>query len=507
MFRRVRREEDGIAMVTAILISGVVLLLSITVLQQAMRSVGQAGYDRRRLTSVNAAESGLDWFFHHLESNGPSTLTLTSYTGSLGSSGTATFTVTPTYYSDLDGTTPFVGAPTPSVYPKSVRVVSRGTAGGSTTRQMETFAIITPTYAGLEGAVITNSSTETEFRNNVNLDQYNGSDADVVIMNGDYVLSAGSTVIKGNLYVLNGSAILSSSIQVYGTVWAKNGVTINSPGVTVEGDVKASTGSIVVQRGQVRGGAYYCGTLTVGPSAGIAGGRVQTCALGDPPSRGGFPQLKFLRSAWEASGYEIREFSGVDMFGRNACTQARDWVEGLAAGTYNRGAGVAVGKTGVVVRILDTCTYSPSAFSTNPNSPILLGTHLAIVTNGGFAFSQQSNWRGSGGTRSLHLISAWPDAGSPSCPTQDITILNNNNFDPATLSVSIYTPCTARLENNNASFNGQVIATDVNISNRFSMNYSPILIPGARIAGFKQDVAYLREVIVTSPSVTSPSAG
>lgn len=487
-------------MVTAILVSGIVLLLSISVVQQAVRSLDQAGYDRRRLTSVNAAESGLDWFYHHLESNGPGTLRLTPYVGTLGSSGAASFVVTPTYFLDLAGTIPFVGTPTVDVYPKSVRIVSRGTAAGSTTRQMESFAVLTPTYAGLEGAVITNSSTETEFRNNVTLDQYEGSDADVVIMNGDYALSSGSTVIKGNLYVLNGSAELSSNIQVYGTVWAKGDVVIRSPQATVEGDVKSSTGSISVTQGLVKGGAYYCDTLTAA-STRVLGARVKTCSLGDPPSRGGFPQIKFVGSVWDSSGYDIREFTGA-----TACIDARNWIEGLVAGTtYNRGAGVTVGKTGVVVRILDTCTYSPSSFSSNPNSPILLGTNLAIVSNGGFSFSQQSNWKGSGGTRSLHLVSAWPDVGSPTCPTQDIKILNNNNFDPATLAVSIYTPCTATLENNNASFNGQVIATDVNITNRFSMNYSPVLIPGARIAGFKQDVAYLREVVVTSAS-PSPSA-
>ena len=60
---RLHRGQDGIAMVTALLVTTVVLMLSIAVLGQAMHNVTQAGYDRRRLNSVNAAESGIEFTY------------------------------------------------------------------------------------------------------------------------------------------------------------------------------------------------------------------------------------------------------------------------------------------------------------------------------------------------------------------------------------------------------------------------------------------------------------
>jgi hypothetical protein len=50
------------------------------------------------------------------------------------------------------------------------------------------------------------------------------------------------------------------------------------------------------------------------------------------------------------------------------------------------------------------------------------------------------------------------------------------------------------MNNNNSAFQGQVIGTTVTIGNLFNMSYKPILVPGADIVGFDQDIAYIREV-------------
>jgi hypothetical protein len=49
------------------------------------------------------------------------------------------------------------------------------------------------------------------------------------------------------------------------------------------------------------------------------------------------------------------------------------------------------------------------------------------------------------------------------------------------------------MSNQNA-FYGQVVGGGVVIGNNWSMNYKPIVIPGALVAGFTEDVAYIREV-------------
>ena len=51
-------------------------------------------------------------------------------------------------------------------------------------------------------------------------------------------------------------------------------------------------------------------------------------------------------------------------------------------------------------------------------------------------------------------------------------------------------PCHGGIYN----FQGQVIGQTVNIGNLFNMTYKPILVPGAEIVGFEQDIAYIREV-------------
>jgi hypothetical protein len=49
------------------------------------------------------------------------------------------------------------------------------------------------------------------------------------------------------------------------------------------------------------------------------------------------------------------------------------------------------------------------------------------------------------------------------------------------------------MSNQNA-FDGQVVGGTVVIGNNWSMNYKPIVIPGALVTGFTEDVAYIREV-------------
>lgn len=69
---------------------------------------------------------------------------------------------------------------------------------------------------------------------------------------------------------------------------------------------------------------------------------------------------------------------------------------------------------------------------------------------------------------------------------------NNTNFS-STLNVGLYTPCTATMSNQDAYY-GQVVGGTVVIGNNSSMNYRPIVIPGAFVTGFTEGVSYIREV-------------
>jgi hypothetical protein len=482
MFDRLANEERGAALIVALGVTFVVLLLSTVVVSQAIHSADQSGYDRRRLTSVNSAEAGLNYFYHCLETTPPQNLlTGCSATGAVGSGPNGSnYTVSATYYSDKNGTTPIVGSMSSNNIPLSVRLRSVGTSNGEVERTMESFVQLTPVYSGLSGALIANSSTS--FTNNFTVNGNNGNDADVYVLSGDFNAQSGLETIKGSVYVpsATATATIGTSLHLYGDVWANGSVTINHPQAQVDGSVKSTASSVTVSSGHVSGAASYCaGTAPQN----VSGTKTQTCSLGPPPSQS-FPQITYSSGAWDSLGYKEYVFGSA-----SACTDARTWLEGTGATQWNGGAIVPAGYTGAVIRITTQCPFDVSN-----NATITVGKNLGIATVGSISLSNQSRWYGvSGSVKSLFFLSPWPSSGLPSCPAQNVSIQNNTNFD-SYVQTGVYSACTATMNNNNTAFSGQVIGTSLAIGNNFNMTFKPVVIPGASVAKFREDIAYIREV-------------
>jgi hypothetical protein len=482
MLIRMRRDERGIAMVVSLLAVFVVFLLGLVVVAQTIHNSTQSAYHRKRLQSVDASEAGLNMFYNYLEHTQAKDLSWSSVTGSVGvAPGTSTFSVTPTWYSDASGTTLFTGTFSDINFPRSVKIVSIGTTNGTTTRKMESFMAVHPVFGGFEAAVVTNSSTNLV--NSFTISGNNGNDGDIIDTSGDLTMTSGNQTIRGNLYVPNGSLNIGTQVHVYGSVWANGSVTLNHPQAVVDQNATSSSSSLSVVNNSVGGIGTYC--TTVSGTSKISGGAVQQCQ-GPPPSPS-FPHVTYDDThvpqpdpTW--TGYMYLSFTGV---GTTACTAARAYIEGTGAGTFNGGLGLPVGSTGVLVRILSTCTYSPSN-----NVTVNMNSNLAIISNGSISLSQQSTWTGVGTTRSVHFIVPWPQTCSGGIG--NISVGNNTNFN-ALVSVGLYTPCTANMSNQNA-FYGQVVGGSVVIGNNWSMNYRPIVIPGAHVSGFTEDIAYIREI-------------
>jgi Tfp pilus assembly protein PilX len=489
MMKRLHREQEGVALIMALFVAFVILMLSIYVIDQATHNQSRAAYDRKRLTAENAAEAGINWWFNSVQNSPVENLQLTPFTGNVISGpNSVSFTATPTYYADTNGVTPFSGSLTATNYPHSVRLVSIGTASDGTKRKMESFMVLHPIYGGYDGAMIVNSSTT--FVNNFTVNGNAGNDGDIVILSGNYTAPSGNQTVHGNVYVSSpgATATVATSIHIYGSLWAYGSVTVNHSQALIDGDAKSTSGSVTVSGGSVQGKAYYC---TGSAPSNVVGSKIQTCSLGAPPSTA-FPQVKWDQSAWESMGYYVNTMTGA-----NQCTDAQNYIEGSANGTYKGGDGVPAGYTGVVVRITQNCTYS----NTN-NKTISLGSNLAIVTDGGINLSQQSTWTGVTSVRSLHLIHVWPSSGTYACAAGnpngvydlgDVALGNNTNFNNL-VQTSVYSPCEAVMNNNNTSFYGQVIGSSMTVGNNFNLIYRPVLIPGAKVTGFKEDVAYIREV-------------
>lgn len=478
MFTRMRNEQ-GMAMVMALLVTFVVLLLGIAVMSMAVHQSEQSGLDRKRVQSVSAAEAGLNEAYAYLtRPPGGLAAMSKSLAGTVGSGpGGSTYDVAITYFADEEGTTVVHPPFSSSSYPRSALISSVGTSNERATRRMETFVRLAPVIAGFDGAVMSNSSTT--FRNRFTINGYLGDDGNIYVLNGDFNAPSGLETIKGNIYVPSGAATLGTQVHVYGTVWALNAVTLDHPQVIVDRDLKTSTSSIAVTQGAVGGKGYYCTSVT-GASR-IAGGAQQTCTLGPPPSQE-FPKIRYVPSDWANND---PPYTNLQTF--TSCTAARDYIQNTGTYAGTGFSGRSVGAT--VVYIDSTCSLQ----MTN-NATIRLLDNLAIITRGGVSLTQRSNWNGESGTKYLHIISAYPDSGSPSCPTQDIFVGQFTGFD-AHASAIIYSPCKVTMNNNNTTFQGQVIGQQVEIGNNFTMNYLPVKVPGQNVVGFEQDIAYIREVV------------
>jgi Tfp pilus assembly protein PilX len=473
MFVRLRNEERGMAMIIALLVSLVIVTLSLFIVQLSLHNSTQSAYDRNRVTSVSAAEAGIDAMWATLQSTGPASLPCSSpATGTVASSpATGSYSVSATYY-DSSGAT--MTCPLSSTaQPAAVELVSTGTAAGSATRKMQSYATLSPILTGLSAAVI--SQTGTAFNNSFTLNGNGSDNADIYINTGDLTVT-NLPAIHGSVYVPTGSYTQANNSVVYGSVWANNSVTVQSP-ATITGNGTSSTADI--GRGGNPGGTIN-GSATAGTTidAGltIGGTKSPSSPQGAPPS------MPIPPACWTTSGACTGQSSSWTSSPNNYtvhtdtdCTAARTYLE----------TGTLTGP--LVERITSTCNLTIN----NLDSVNFTG-NLAIFTDGSITLNQQNNWNGTSGSN-LYLIVNYRSG--LTCGTYpgsyDITTSNNSNFN--NVQVAFYTPCTVNIANSN-TFSGQILGNTVQITNNATINFKPTLIPGTGIiSGFTQSIVYLRE--------------
>src|SRR5436190_20572063 len=94
------RDEQGIAMVTGLMVALVVLFLSLVVVNLSVHNTATSARDRDRTQAINAAEAGLDgWFSGLTSSTGATICSPTAWDGTLPTSPGAAYDVTITLYS------------------------------------------------------------------------------------------------------------------------------------------------------------------------------------------------------------------------------------------------------------------------------------------------------------------------------------------------------------------------------------------------------------------------
>ena len=456
-----RPGEEGIAMITAIIVSAVVLTLSLVAVQLADHNLGRISTDRTRVVGFHAAEAGIDTALRDLQIKPAPSLPCgaDATSGNLATSPSSSkYAVSYTYYAAYPPTgAPMACSDLATVVPKAVLVRSVGTTNdpGSRARTIELLAEVkpAPSVPGFNSAIFSQSdlgsSNSTTITNSAT-----GSVANVYTQ-GNYTCN-NALRVEGNIHA-QGNITMSQSCTTGGDVWAGGSVTLSSTGTRVGRDVIAAGGSvtlnneIVISRHLIHKTGWSQG---VGGPSSIAGEKIQKANQSPPPLQY-FPTLVYDPAAWIAAGFAILDF-GTD------CSGAAADLETLSP-TWTQPT---------VVRVTDCPMELTQGLVLDQRN------HVAIIADRGIRMAQNAEFKSAPlSNLNLNLYMIVP-ADQPCSPTQgNITMQNDTVFNNP--RVFIYTPCTATLRNTTV-LRGQVFANTVQLSNSGNIQYEPVgLIPGA----------------------------
>jgi hypothetical protein len=474
---RAAQREDGIALVTAILVSAIVLLMSMSAVAISIHNTDASGYDKRRLEAIDAAEAGIDYYYYRIGSTSLATLATASLpsgysivastcriTGTTNTNPTATFVVTPTFYATSSSSTAYTCAQYSTMLaanptgPWYVELLSTATAAGQTTptRTMRSRARLTAisTQTTFPAAAIYGSSSVNL---SANVQAYgNGSNNANVYSNGNISVTTASN-IKGSMYVQGTATVANGNFQLAGDLWAKNGITVS--GGKIGHDAISSTSTITLTGNtKVYNNAKAGSSISVTNPASIAGTQSpNTTGIANPPSLT-YPTYSFSASDWP--GY-VSQASCA-----NALTAISNWTTG-----------------NLYIRLTGCASFSMP-------SKVLPG-NLAILTDGTITFPVNTYLT----TNSSSVLSIYLFTGlTGTCG--NFTTAANSGIGK-NLKALIYTPstCSATIQSNSWNASGQVFSGSITFSSNTSVTYAPVDLPAVALdsASLLVDIVYKRE--------------
>lgn len=501
MLMRLRHDERGIAMVTALLVSMIVLALGVTAAGLSLHNSTASALDRKRTQSIDAAEAGLDSFFSQLTTTNNAAMPCPVSAGApnmatdLPTVPPAHFDVYVSFYSTWppgavsDVTCAQVQNGT---IPAAALVKSVGTAVLSTSptkvqRTMESTIRLTPVYGGFNKAIF--SDKQLNFQNKFTVNG-NGANNGDVYTNGNFSLG-NNTLIKGSVYA-QGNATIGQGV-INADVWAKGAVDLSS-GIQVLGNVTSSTSSINLSNNSNIFGNAKAGTSVSGGT--INGTITQNSPSGPPPQ---FAMPKYCWPGCDALGnpnnntQQAYADAGYTLQSYTSCATAQAGIAswfGASSGDYV-----------VVVNSAVPCSFSYSGngtYNIQGNLAIFFTGAATDVSGTATVFSASNNgtFNGTGaGPYQMSIVRAWQAGLCPTSPmaTPNFSIGNSTAF--TNLTLLLYTPCRIDFGNNNAGgVNGQIIGGEVNITNQMVMNYVPVIAPAFNLVGYNSGVSYIREI-------------
>lgn len=460
LLARRTRDERGIALMTAVLISAIVFIMGATAVTIAVHNSDAAGRSRRRVESIGSAEAGLDYYFSHLQDASPDEIQCT-VSETLTGSPTAAFSVTVEFYA-ADGSV--MNCPMgEDELPDSALITSAGqTSLTDPTRTMQSFVYLIPKAPKAFGDSAIFSHGDPVFNSNVTVFGGGSINADIY-SNGSIILQS-NAIAEGSVFA-QGNITVQGNAEVKRNVWAKGWVKMENQSV-VRGAVTSSESSITLTQSAHIYSNARAGTTISAPAGSIDGLRIPN-SPSDPPPLRPFPEYTYDPTDWQLPKtdppYTIQNFTD--------CTSARNFL-----------LGPVIGKT--VVRINATCELQiPS------NRDVIVREDLAIIADGGLRMRSNSRFVSDGNPHKLFLI-----FGLAKTSPCDITWESNSDVGDD-LTTLMYTPCTINMNSNSFVGKGQMFGGNVNFNSNSTLTFELIPIPGQAPSGFDENITFIREVI------------
>jgi hypothetical protein len=416
LLRRLHRDEQGVTLVAAILVAVAVFSVAGVMTAVASHSIDGSANDRRREQALNAADAGVNLAMSHLAAD-------PSYTGAATAdlndhTGQYEMTVTPVDPNNPTDTRRYI--------------VSKGYAPSKTAirrvaRRLEQQVDLVPTD-GFRYALFASPGSITTANNmTVTGDVY--SQTNFVV--------ASSANIFGSVTSL-GSVTTNNNDMIGGNVTAAGNITLNDSGTTVLGN--AYSNGNVSMTGCVKGIVQAAGTITGTPPP--------ACPHNWTPSSPPIPpkQQSPPTFTWDPANYPT----------------STTWATVSSFQTYwNNNKAAFTGAHRI------TCT-APCSTITLDKKWTMTGD-VTIVSDGPISLSADIA-NGTSAPVTLSIISL--SSASPAL------MMSNNITLPTDVHILMFAPNGTGQFNNQKHFSGAVYARSLSIDQQFTLNFTPISIPG-----------------------------
>lgn len=506
MRRHIRRAhgDDGIALVAAIALMGLVGALIAALVAVAMAETRSTGRDRQRSQAVMAAEQRVDSIVALIQSTPLADLPCDSQTTlpvSVGSDDLSVQAEVQYYDSTVSTDVPLgcadvrAGTAVPDRAAISAKAVSDPLLNEpAATRTVEVLLRLEPVFStdmeftilGYAGVTLANRANILGTDGQPNADLYS---------NGD-VICNNNQEFHGSIYA-QGSVFLQGQCVVMVDVHAKAGITVTSPSSNIGGQALVSNGNIQLNKAGLGQQARASGTA-LSTNGTACSGTPSKCFSGvtvPPPPKQDFPVWNWYgsESKWTSNGYTGFQYFPQGQFG---CGMYNGSVHSLNGKVSGVTAWLAIYGPGLSQ---DTVLYAncPADYvRTQNNVGITIGASVAIFATGGINFSGNTQITSATATHhDLYLIQPY-DSMTLGCEYDGIVMDNQVTVDP-TVDVLMYSPCDIRKANLSNYF-GQIYAGgEVLIDNQIQMEFKPLPAFGRTestvVESFDAEIMYKRE--------------